>query len=84
MGCLNCGYRTPPVDVREKIAELVESPDHIGAATGGRDLPLLHLLARVDDADFRDANGHGLQLRLRPPYSWRLSSAAYLPLRFYR
>ena len=33
------------------------SPDHIGAATGGRDLPLLHPLARVDDADFRDANG---------------------------
>ena len=60
------------------------SPDHIGAATGGRDLPLLHLLARVDDADFRDANGHGLQLRLRPPCSWLLSSAAYLPLRFHR
>ena len=35
VGCLNCGYRTPPIDVGEKIKERVQSRSHRGGAVRG-------------------------------------------------
>ena len=35
VGCLNCGYRTLPVDVGEKIKERVQFRSHRGGAVRG-------------------------------------------------
>ena len=36
VGCLNCGYRTPPADIRDKIEERVQSRSHRGGAVRWR------------------------------------------------